>query len=99
MKPTACIINIGRGDLIDQEALLRALDEKLIAGAGLDVTTPEPLPKESKLWDFDNVILSPHISGGMEDYMLRATELFCENLERYLSGKKLLNVIDRKKGY
>jgi phosphoglycerate dehydrogenase-like enzyme len=99
MKPTAYIINIGRGSIIDQEALLHALDEKLIAGAGLDVTVPEPLPKESRLWDFDNVILSPHISGGMEDYMMRATELFCQNLKRYLEGKKLLNVIDRKKGY
>jgi phosphoglycerate dehydrogenase-like enzyme len=99
MKPTARIINIGRGGLINQEALLRALNAKLIAGAGLDVTTPEPLPKDSRLWDFDNVILSPHISGGMEDYMLRAAELFCNNLERYLNGRKLLNMIDRKKGY
>jgi phosphoglycerate dehydrogenase-like enzyme len=99
MKPTAYIINIGRGNLIDQEALIHALDEKLIAGAGLDVVTPEPLPKESRLWDFDNVILSPHVSGGMEDYMLHATELFCDNLKRYLADKKLLNVIDRNKGY
>ena len=99
MKPTAYIINIGRGGLIDQEALIRALDAKQIAGAGLDVVTPEPLPKDSRLWDFENVILTPHISGGMEDYMERATELFCENLKRYLDGKRLLNVIDRKKGY
>lgn len=99
MKPTAYIMNIGRGPLIDQEALIKALDEKRIAGAGLDVTVPEPLPKENRLWDFENVILSPHISGGMEDYMLRATELFCENLKRYVAGKKLLNVIDKKKGY
>jgi len=53
----------------------------------------------SPLWDFDNVILSPHVAGGMEDYMERATEVFCENLKRYLNGKKLLNVIDRKRGY
>ncbi len=99
MKPTAYIINIGRGSLIDQEALIKALDEKCIAGAGLDVTVPEPLPKESRLWDFDNVILSPHVSGGMEDYMVRATELFCDNLRRYLEGKKLRNIIDKKKGY
>jgi phosphoglycerate dehydrogenase-like enzyme len=99
MKSTACIINIGRGSLIDQEALIRALEAKQIAGAGLDVVTPEPLPRESRLWDFDNVILSPHISGGMEDYMIHATELFCENLKRYLNGKKLLNVIDKNKGY
>ena len=99
MKPTACIINIGRGRLIDEEALLRALDEKRIAGAGLDVTPTEPLPPESRLWDFDNVIITPHISGGIEDYMLHATDLFCENLKRYLDGRRLLNVIDRKKGY
>jgi phosphoglycerate dehydrogenase-like enzyme len=99
MKPTARPINIGRGLLIDEEALIRALDEKLIAGAGLDVTSTEPLPKQSRLWSFDNVILSPHVSGGMEDYMLRATELFRENLRCYLNGKRLLNVIDRKKGY
>lgn len=99
MKSSAYIINIGRGSLIDEEALIRALDEKCIAGAGLDVTAIEPLPAESRLWDFENVILTPHIAGGMEDYMLRAVELFCENLKRYLDGKKLLNVIDRKKGY
>ncbi len=99
MKPEARIINISRGQVIDEEALIRALDKKRIAGAGLDVTYTEPLPQESRLWDFDNVILSPHISGGMEDYMLHATDVFCENLRRFLIGKKLLNVIDRKKGY
>jgi phosphoglycerate dehydrogenase-like enzyme len=99
MKPTAYIINIGRGNLIDEEALIHALDEKRIAGAGLDVTETEPLPKESRLWDFENVILSPHVAGGMEDYVMRATALFCDNLRRYLNGKKLRNVIDRDKGY
>jgi len=99
MKPSAYIINIGRGGLVDEEALIRALNENRIAGAGLDVVATEPLPPESPLWDFDNVILSPHVAGGMEDYMERATEVFCENLSRYLSGKKLLNVIDKKRGY
>jgi phosphoglycerate dehydrogenase-like enzyme len=99
MKPTACLVNIGRGSLVDEDALMRALDERLIAGAGLDVTYTEPLPQKSRLWRFDNVILSPHVSGGREDYMLRATELFCENLRRYLNGKRLLNVINRKRGY
>ncbi len=99
MKSTAYIINIARGGIIDEAALVRALAEKRIAGAGLDVTEREPLPADSRLWDLDNVILSPHISGGQENYMVRATELFCENLRRYLAGKKLLNVIDRKKGY
>jgi D-2-hydroxyacid dehydrogenase (NADP+) len=99
MKPTAYIINIARGGIIDEEALVRAIEEKRIAGAGLDVTSSEPLPADSRLWDFDNIILSPHISGGMDDYMERATDLFCENLRRYLDGKKLLNLVDRDRGY
>jgi len=99
MKPTAYLINIARGNIIDEEALIRALDEHWIAGAGLDVFATEPLPADSRLWEFPNVIFSPHIAGGMEDYIIRATELFCENLRRYLNGKNLLNVIDKKKGY
>jgi D-2-hydroxyacid dehydrogenase (NADP+) len=99
MKPTACLINIARGGIVDTEALVAALREKRIAGAGLDVTVPEPLPPESPLWDLDNVIISPHVSGGMEDYMLRATRLFCENLRRRQEGRPLLNVVKRSRGY
>jgi phosphoglycerate dehydrogenase-like enzyme len=99
MKPTAFIINIARGGIIDEPALIRAIDEKWIAGAGLDVASAEPLPPDSRLWGFDNVILSPHISGGMDDYIKKATGLFCENLKRYLEGKKLLNLVDRRRGY
>jgi phosphoglycerate dehydrogenase-like enzyme len=99
MKSTAYIINIARGGIIDEVALVKALENKQIAGAGLDVTATEPLPSESRLWDLDNVILSPHVSGGMEEYAVHATELFCDNLRRYLAGRKLRNVIDRKKGY
>jgi D-2-hydroxyacid dehydrogenase (NADP+) len=99
MKSTAYIINIARGGVIDEAALVKALEVKQIAGAGLDVTEKEPLPAESRLWDFPDVILSPHVSGGMEDYMRRATELFCENLKRYVAGKRLRNVIDKKRGY
>lgn len=99
MKPTAFIINIGRGPLIDEAALIRAVKEKRIAGAGLDVTEQEPLPPHSPLWGLDNVILSPHVSGGMEDYMLRAAELFADNIKHYLAGKKLRNVVKRKRGY
>ncbi len=99
MKPSAFIINIARGGIIDEKALIRALEEKWIAGAGLDVVDTEPLPPDSPLWDYDNVILSPHVAGGMEDYMARATNIFCENLKRYLGGKKLLNVVNKKKGY
>lgn len=62
----------------------------------LPPSSPSP---DSRLWDFDNVILTPHISGGQEDYLVHATALFCENLKRYLKGKKLMNVISRKRGY
>jgi phosphoglycerate dehydrogenase-like enzyme len=99
MKPTAYLINIARGNIVDEEALIRALDEHWIAGAGLDVFATEPLPAGSRLWEFPNVIFSPHIAGGMEDYNIRATELFCDNLRRYLSRENLFNMIDKKKGY
>jgi len=99
MKSTAYLINIGRGPIVDEEALIRALDERWIAGAGLDVVTTEPLPQDSRLWELPNVILSPHISGVMEDYMEIATGFFLENLRRYLDGRKLINVIDKQKGY
>jgi len=99
MKSTAYLINIARGSVMDEEALVRALDEHWIAGAGLDAFTTEPLPPESKLWKFPNVIYSPHIGGVLENYNLVATRLFCENLRRYLGGKKLFNVVDKKKGY
>jgi len=99
MRANAVLINIGRGQLVDEEALIQALEKRLIAGAGLDVTHTEPLPEKSPLWNFENVIISPHVSGGMEDYILRATDVFCENLRRYLAGKRLLNVVDRNRGY
>ena len=99
MKPTAFIINIGRGNIVDEEALVRALEEHWIAGAGLDVFTQEPLPPDSKLWNLPNVIFSPHISGGMEDYYDRATDVFTQNLRRFLEGKKLLRVVNKQKGY
>ncbi|MFC2052624.1 D-2-hydroxyacid dehydrogenase, partial [Chloroflexota bacterium] len=89
MKPTAYLINIARGGIVDEEVLIRALEEHWIAGASLDVFTTEPLPVDSKLWELPNVIFSPHVAGGMDDYALRATEVFSENLRRYLHGKKL----------
>jgi len=99
MKPDAYLINVARGGVVDEEALIRALEENWIAGAGLDVFATEPLPTDSKLWELPNVILTPHIAGVMEGYAMRATEAFCENLRRYLNGKKLLNVVDKKRGY
>jgi D-2-hydroxyacid dehydrogenase (NADP+) len=99
MKPTAYLINVARGNLIDEAALVHALEEHWIAGAGLDVFATEPLPTDSRLWELSNVIFSPHIAGGMEGYIEQATAVFCENLSRYLSGRKLLNVVDKKRGY
>ncbi|MFC1909250.1 NAD(P)-dependent oxidoreductase, partial [Chloroflexota bacterium] len=99
MKSSAYLVNIGRGRTVDEEALVRALDEHWIAGAGLDAFATEPLPTDSKLWELPNVIYSPHVSGDGEDVGMIATELFCENLRRYMSGKRLLNIINKKRGY
>ncbi len=99
MKRSAFLINIARGGIVDEGALVRALSEKTIAGAGLDVFATEPLPADSPLWRLPNAIISPHISGVREDYVARATELFVENLRRYLAGKRLVNVVDKRRGY
>jgi D-2-hydroxyacid dehydrogenase (NADP+) len=99
MKPTAYLINVSRGNVVDETALIHALEDHWIAGAGLDVFAIEPLPADSRLWELSNVILSPHVAGGMEDYIERATAVFCENLRRYLTGRRLLNVVKKKKGY
>ncbi len=99
MKPTARLINISRGAVINETALVRALEEGWIAGAALDVFEQEPLPGDSELWGMDNVILTPHISGGTPVYMERAVELFCDNLRRYLAGEPLRNVVDLQRGY
>jgi phosphoglycerate dehydrogenase-like enzyme len=99
MKPNAVIVNIGRGAIIDEVALVRALKEGRIAGAALDVFTQEPLSPESELWGLENVIVTPHISGGTPRYMERAVGLFCENLRRYLADEGLRNVVDTARGY
>ncbi len=99
MKPTAVLINISRGAVVDEEALVQALKEGWIGGAGLDVFEREPLPEDSELWGMENVILTPHISGGTERYFERAVPIFCENLRRYLEGRPLLNVVDPRRGY
>jgi len=99
MKQSAVLINIARGAIVDERALVRALKEGWIAGAALDVFEIEPLPAESELWGLDNVLLTPHISGGTPRYMERAVELFCDNLRRYLAGQPLRNVVDPSRGY
>ena len=99
MKPTAYFINVGRGATVDEAALIRALQEGWIAGAGLDVFAREPLPPDSPLWDMPNVIISPHMGADTDRYMERATAIFCENLRRYVAGEPLMNVVDHATGY
>lgn len=99
MKPTAFLIDVSRGGVIDHIALIRALKDKRIAGAALDVFPEEPLPQDSPLWKFPNVILSPHISGNSPQYNQRAVALFAENLNRYLTGEPLFNQFDVTRGY
>lgn len=99
MKPTAVLINVSRGEIVDEPALIRALREGWIAGAGLDVFRTEPLPAGSELYDLENVIITPHLAGSTPHYYRRAMELFGENLRRYLAGAPLLNVVDKARGY
>lgn len=99
MSPTAYIYNVGRGASIDPDALIHALQTGEIAGAGLDVTDPEPLPDDSPLWTMPNVILSQHTSGMSPHNADRITEIFAANLTRYLAGEPLQNQIDPERGY
>lgn len=99
MKSSAFIVNIARGGIIAEEPLVRALNEKWIAGAGLDVFDPEPLPSASLLWKCENALIAPHVSGATPQYDVRATDLFCENMRRYLRGEELLNLVNRERGY
>ena len=102
MKRTAYFINVGRGGTVDDMALARALRDKALAGAGLDVLTtdPNPLPPDHPLWMIENVFISPHISGNRnEQYFYRTNELFCENLRRYTRNERLLNEVTRERGY
>ena len=99
MRPSAYLLNVARGALVDEAALFEALRAGTIAGAALDVFAREPLPADSPLWDLDNVILTPHIAGGTDRYHERATELFCANLQRYIAGEPLANVLDARRGY
>ncbi len=99
MKPSAYLVNIARGGLIDEEVLVRALREGWIGGAGLDVFEKEPLPSGSPLWELDNALLSPHVAGFSPHYDERAVALFAGNLSRYLADLPLQNQVDKKKGY
>ncbi len=99
MKKGSVFINVARGDMVDEDALLEALTTGHLAGAGLDVFATEPLPQSSPLWEIPQVIITPHLAGSQSDYVGRATELFLENLRLYLTGKPLKRVVDKKLGY
>lgn len=93
------IVNVGRGDAIDTDALVTALDEGKLAGAALDVTEPEPLPNGHTLFGRANVIITPHLSGLVENYYDIAVDIFATNLQRWQEGKELLNTVDIDRGY
>lgn len=99
MKDSAFIVNIGRGSLIKQDELIKALKNNQIGGAGLDVTDPEPLPQDSEIWELDNVILTPHTSGFSPTNDKRRFEIFKDNLKRYLNNEELFNKVDFKLKY
>jgi phosphoglycerate dehydrogenase-like enzyme len=99
LKPTAWIMNIGRGAIVDESAMIEALQAKRIGGAALDVFTTEPLPKESPLWRLDNVIITPHHSSSSPRSAERTLALFAENLRRYKAGEPLINRVDFEAGY
>ena len=99
LKPTAWVINIARGPIVDEAALAAALAEKRIGGAALDVFDTEPLPAQSPLWSLDNAILTPHVSNSSPKVRERSLVLVVENVRRFKAGEPLLNLVDRARGY
>jgi phosphoglycerate dehydrogenase-like enzyme len=99
MRPSAILINVTRGAIVYGDDLVKALDEGLLWGAGLDVTDPEPLPAGHPLWRHPRVIVTPHTAGGSPRRAGRVIAVFCENLRRMRAGRPLLALIDKRKGY
>jgi phosphoglycerate dehydrogenase-like enzyme len=99
MKPEAVLINVARGAIVDEPALIDALRSDRLKGAALDVTAVEPLPAASPLWELDNVLLSPHSGSNVDSENHALTRLFCDNLQRYLAGEPLRNLLDPARGY
>lgn len=99
MKPGAVLVNVGRGPVVDEAALARALTERRIRGAALDVFETEPLPPGSPLWGLDNLLLSPHCADNTPGWLEAAMRAFLSNLERFRRGERLLNVVDKRGGY
>lgn len=99
MKPSAYLINVARGSLIDESALASALERRKIAGAAIDVAAEEPLPRESPLWRLDNILITPHLAAASEHLWQRQTDLLLRNLERWFRGEELINRVDFARGY
>jgi len=99
LKPNAYFINVSRGKVVDEDALIEALQTGRLAGAGLDVTYVEPCPQDSRLWDLPNVIMTSHSAGSSQNVRERAIRFFIENLNRYVKGEPLEKVVDKQKGY
>lgn len=99
MKPSAILVNVARGELIDEEALVRALSERRIAAAGLDAFQREPLPAQDPLWAQPNALISPHTAVFAGDFWTPVVDLFLENVRRFKSGDPLVNLIDKQAGY
>jgi phosphoglycerate dehydrogenase-like enzyme len=99
LRPQALVVNVGRGALVDEPALIEALEQGRIGGAALDVFAEEPLPSQNPLWRFPNVIVTPHVSGLGPRYWERATGMFADNLRAFLEGRPLANVVDKREGY
>jgi phosphoglycerate dehydrogenase-like enzyme len=96
MRPTAFLINIGRGEIVDEEALIQALNSGKIAGAALDAFCQEPLPQDHPFWKMNNVIVTPHVGGASDIYVEQVLSVFEENLRRFLSGdrRNLINLME-----
>lgn len=99
MKPSAVIMNVGRGPVIDEKALVRALQENRIRGAALDVFDKEPIPESHPFWTLENVLLSPHTADHTEGWLNDATQFFVDNFLRFYKGEPLENIVDKKAGY
>jgi phosphoglycerate dehydrogenase-like enzyme len=99
LKPGAVLVNVSRGGVVNETALIDALRSSRIRGAVLDVFSTEPLPANSPLWTMENVIVTPHVAGFFDGWEAAAAEILCENIDRWISGRPLVNVVDPERGY